>query len=284
VWPDPEQLGHPLEGACRLEEDLGVTRIVKSLREVGQERGRAFDADEIDNLEPGRPDLARKLTRTMAVAVERAREERTELARPLDVSEILDDAWDKHVELVGQHAVDPSRPSGDGGDEDHATGPHDATRFAEGPQPIGSAWEVVHRTQQEHRIDRAVEQIDIERVAHGRVHADEADRRRGRGRLFDVERHEVAVVHAAAEPGQPHGVPTGATSDVGNGAGKWWQVATDDLLRAGELDRSHAGIEPIAFQTELVVLVQRPSLVSVHAGKSDDQTPRHEHRFRDRRR
>ena len=220
----------------------------------------------------------------MAVAVERAREQGTELTRLFDVGELLDDAVVTKVELVGQYAVDASGPPGDGGDEDRATGPHDARASWRRSQPIIPAGEVVHRPQQEHRINRGVGQIDIERVADRRVHVVEPDRRRcRRSRLFDVERHQVAVVHAAAEPGQPHGVPTGAAADIGNRAREWRQVATDDLLRAGELDRSHAGIEPIAFQTELVVVVERLSLVGVHAGESDERTARHEHRFPDRR-
>ena len=163
-----------------------------------------------------------------------------------------------------------------------ATGPHDAVRLAEGSQPIIPAGQVVQRPQQEHRIDLGVGQIEIERVADGRVHAVEAERgRRGSG-LFDMEWHQVAVVDAAAEFGQPHGVPTGAPADVGNRARQRRQVATDDLLRTGELERSHAVIEPITLQAELVVLVQRPSCVGVHAGESDGRTPRHEHRFPDR--
>ena len=246
--PDPEQLGHPLECACRLEDNLGVELIVKSLREVGQQRGRAFDADEIDDVEPGSPNLAGELTRTMAVAVERAGKRGTELARLFDVGELLDDAGVAQVELVGQYAVDADRPPGDGGNEDRTTGPHDPARLAEGPQPIGPAGQVVHRPQQEHRINGDVGQIDIERVADRRVHL-EPDRRRSRSRLFDVERHQVVVVHAAAESGEPHGVPAGAAADVGNRAREWRQVATDDLLRAGELDRSHAVVEPFALQT-----------------------------------
>ena len=157
-------------------------------------------------------------------------------------------------------------------------------RLAEGSQPVIPAGQVVHRPHQEHRINRCVGQIDIERVAYRRVHVVEADCCRRRSRLFDVERHQVAVMHAAPEAGQPHGVSTGASADVGNRARQRRQVATDDLLRTGELDRSHAVVEPIALQAELVVLVQRSSLVSVHTRESDGRTLRHEQRFPDRRR
>jgi hypothetical protein len=179
--------------------------------------------------------------------------------------------------------VHASRPTGDGGDEDGAAGPQDAARLAEGPQPIGSAGQVVHRPQQEHGIDRGVGQIDIERVAKGRVHVVEADRRRGRRRVFDVERHQVAVMHTTAEPGQPHGVPAGSAADVGDIARQGRQVTTDDLLGPGELDRSYAAVEPIALQAELVVVVERLSVVGVHAGESDQRPAWHEHRFSDRR-
>lgn len=72
MWSDPEQLGHPLEGACGLEDDFGVERIVTSLWKVGQECGRTFDADEINNVEPGGPNFAGELTRTMGGELDRA--------------------------------------------------------------------------------------------------------------------------------------------------------------------------------------------------------------------
>ena len=79
-----------------------------------------------------------------------------------------------------------------------------------------------------------------------------------------MQRHEVAVVHAVAERGQPRAVAPGPAADVGDDARRSRQVAGDDLLRPGELQRAGATVEPVALLAELVVGVQRRSLVGSH--------------------
>jgi hypothetical protein len=179
------------------------------------------------------------------------------------VSELIDDPCDMDVELVGQDTVNSSRPSRDGRDEDHAAWPYDATSLAECPQPISPRWKVVQRPQQQDCVDSLVGQIDSGCVAHGGVHVIEIDRRGGS--LFDVERYQVAVVDAVAKSGQPHRVPARSTPDVSNIAGDRCQVATDDLLGPGELERANAGVGPITLRTELVVLVHWPARIRLHA-------------------
>jgi hypothetical protein len=70
VRSDSEKFGYPLEGACGVEDDLGVEGVLQPFREVEDESGRAFDVDEIDEVEPGGADLGGELARTMGEAVE----------------------------------------------------------------------------------------------------------------------------------------------------------------------------------------------------------------------
>ena len=237
-------------------------RIVEPFVEIRQQRGRAFDTDEVDELEVGGADLGRQLARTVGEAVERSGKQRTQLAGALDVWELLDHALDVTVELPDQDAVDAGRPPRDRGDEDWTAWSHDSASLEQGLQTIRPARQVVERPEQEDGIDRGACQVDGQCIADGRVGPIEAGQRvRG---LLDMQRHEVAVMHAVAERGKPCAVAPGPAADVGDHARRSRQVAGDDLLRPGELQRAGAAVEPVALLAQLVVGVQRRTLVGSH--------------------
>src|SRR6185503_12303455 len=94
---------------------------------------------------------------------------------------------------------------------------NDAAGLPQRTNPIRPLRQVVQRTQQQHRIDGRVVEVQAPRVADGGV-----DRCTGDvciTYLFDVQRDEIAMVDTMTEVGEPGGVPAGSATDVGDDRG-----------------------------------------------------------------
>jgi hypothetical protein len=77
--------------------------------------------------------------------------------------------------------------------------------------------------------------------------------------------HEVAVLHAVTEPGQPQGVTSRPTADVSHHDGRRWQVAQHDLLAALGLHHAARLAEAVALVPQRVVGQQGSGVRVVHA-------------------
>jgi hypothetical protein len=83
-------------------------------------------------------------------------------------------------------------------------------------------------------------------------------------KLPDVQRHQVPVLDAIAEPGQPQRVPSGTAPDVGDQRRRGRQEPQDDRSRPDELQQPPARAQPVALLPARIVRRQLGQIRILH--------------------
>ena len=168
-------------------------------------------------------------------------------------------ALDDQRELrVGQQAArQPVEHRGEARDrrrDQQSAGLQHPMRLAQRRATFVTRGQVVQRSQQQHRVGRAVPAFQLARIPHRNAGERVLGLRlRCALGLGDVQRDRIDQVHLVSERGQPAGVHPGAAADVQHHLRGRRQEAFDDLLGARQLQGSRALGQPLGLGDLLVV-------------------------------
>jgi hypothetical protein len=149
-------------------------------------------------------------------------------------------------------AIKQRAESGDGGGEDDAVGIDDPGRLPQGTDPVSTFGKVVQRTQEQDGVEAGRGGAEVARVAE--FGGDAAMGGSAMPDLFHVPGDAIEQVDVVAVVGEPGGVDPGAAAHVQDPLGTWWEVSTDNLARAQQLELTEPLGDALRFVDLLVVV------------------------------
>ncbi len=253
VRAEPQQRRLGLDGAGRPQDQLPIRGIAPAWVELLEPSGQTFDPDQLHDLQVGAFELGPQL-------VGMVEEGGGEPVRPalwvavLAFVEVpLHDRTEVRVEqeLAGK-AIEQRGEPGDRCGEDDAAGAEDLGRLPERTDPVIALGEVVERTEQQDGVEAGPSGAEVAGVT--KLGGDAATGGRVTSGLLDVAGDGIDQVDVVAVGGQPGGVDPGAAAHIQDPLGIWWDVSTDDLAGAQQLELTQPVGDPLRL-VDLAVVV-----------------------------